>query len=67
MGKALKKVWRDGHFRKILLILISTQVGGNLYYMATNYALDEIGYDYGANMIVTGIVEVFAFLLLRIS
>lgn len=54
MGKALKKVWADGHFRKILLILVSTEVGGNLYYIATNYALDEIGYDYGANMIATG-------------
>jgi hypothetical protein len=65
VGKALRVVWADGHFRKIMLILVSTEVGGNLYYIATNYALDEIGYDYGANMIATGAIELLAFLVLR--
>ena len=35
-------------------------------YVATNYALDEIGYDYGANMVATGLIEVAAFLVLSI-
>jgi len=27
-----------------------------MYYYGTNYALDEIGFDYGANMIATGTI-----------
>ena len=36
-----------------------------MYYFGSNYALDEIGYDYGANMISTGLIELLSFFLLR--
>ena len=38
----------------ILLIIID--FGGTLNYVATNFALDEIGFNYGANMISTGLI-----------
>ena len=40
-------------------------IGGNLYYLGTNYALDQIGLDYGANMISNGIIEFFSYFVLR--
>lgn len=56
VGKALKGLWSSSHYRKTIIILILTEIGGTLYYFGTNYALDEIGYDYGANMISTGAI-----------
>lgn len=35
-----------------------------MYYYGTNYALDEIGFDYGANMIATGTIQLLAFVVL---
>lgn len=40
-------------------------MGAGLYYVATNYSLFEIGFDYGTNMTATGIIELFSFLFLR--
>lgn len=40
-------------------------MGGNLYYYGSSYALDEIGYSYGTNMVVTGFVELAAFIIMR--
>lgn len=33
---------------------MSIEIGGNLNYLGTNYAMDEIGLDYGGNMILAG-------------
>jgi hypothetical protein len=40
----------------MIIILILAEIGANLYFFATVYALDEIGYEYGANMIAFGVV-----------
>jgi hypothetical protein len=39
------------------VILILAELGANLYFFAYGYALEKIGYQYGANMIATGIVR----------
>jgi hypothetical protein len=44
----------------MIIIFICADVGITLNYIATNYALDEIGYDYGANMVATGLIESLA-------
>ena len=31
-------------------------MGAGLYYVATNFALFEIGYDFGTNMTATGVI-----------
>ncbi len=46
----------DPYYRKTIIILIIAEIGSNLYYMSTNYALDQIGFDYGANMVGTGTI-----------
>lgn len=49
----------------MLILLIFVDIGGNMYYIGTNYALDEIGLSYGWNMITSGIIEFSAFFVLR--
>lgn len=49
-------IFKDSYYRKTTIILIFVDIGSTMYYMATNFALDEIGYDYGANMISTGLI-----------
>jgi len=39
-----------------MLILTLLELGANFYYYGTNYALDQIGYSYGTNMIATGLI-----------
>lgn len=51
----------------MMLILTSMELGANLYYIGVNYALDEIGYSYGTNMIATGLCELAAYILLSIT
>lgn len=53
---ALKFIMKDKFYRKLTLILILLDLGGNLNYTATNFALDEIGYDYGTNIMTTGLI-----------
>jgi hypothetical protein len=38
------------------ILLTLAETGSNTYYYGSNYALDNIGYNYGSNMIVSGIV-----------
>lgn len=40
----------------MFIILILVDVGGTMYYIGSNYALDQIGLDYGANMISNGLI-----------
>jgi len=40
--------------------MISLEFGGNIYYFGSNYALDQIGYEYGTNLIAAGIIEALA-------
>lgn len=56
---------RNPEYRKLFLILMLVDIGGTLYYIGTNFALDEIGLEYGANMISSGIIEFAAFVVLR--
>jgi hypothetical protein len=54
MKESLQELYKDKYYLKMLIILIMANTGGNLYYSGTNFALDEIGLDYGANMIING-------------
>jgi hypothetical protein len=40
----------------MIIILILIESGANLYYNGTNYALNLIGFDYGANTISSGAI-----------
>ena len=61
-----KKILKNPYYLKLFIVLIFVDIGGNLYYFGTNYALDEIGLDYGANTISGGIIEFFSFVVMRI-
>lgn len=56
-GKAFKRLFTEPYFLKITIILCFTESGANLYYRATNYVIDQVGYDYGINAIACGIIE----------
>lgn len=56
---------KNPEYRKIFVILMLVDIGGTLYYIGTNFALDEIGLEYGANMISSGLIEFVAFAVLR--
>lgn len=66
MKESLKELFRDKYYLKMLIILTLANTGGNLYYSGTNFALDEIGLEYGANMISNGAIELLSFITLRI-
>ena len=48
----------------MVIVLCLTEIGCNLYYWGNNYAYDQIGYEYGANCIIAGIVECLGYLTL---
>lgn len=58
-------MFRDSYYRRTIIILTVSELGASLYYIATNYSLFEIGFDYPTNMIATGFVELLSFISLR--
>ena len=61
----MKAVLRDSYYKKMILTITVCELGASLYYVATNYSLFEIGFDYGINMTATGLIELLSFLFLR--
>jgi hypothetical protein len=55
--QAFKRLFSESKFLKITIILCFTESGANLYYRATNYVIDQVGYEYGVNAIACGIIE----------
>ena len=52
-------------YLKITIILCISETGANLYYWGTNYSIDQIGFEYGTNLLASGVIEAFAFLCIR--
>lgn len=65
--EGLKYVFQTSKYRKAVICLCISEMGANLYYWANNYAFDQIGYEYGTNMIACGILETFSFISLSNS
>lgn len=47
-----------------IVCLCFSETGANLNYWACNFAFDQIGYDYGVNMIAVGVLESLSFISL---
>jgi multisubunit Na+/H+ antiporter MnhC subunit len=63
----LLSIVKNTKYLKIVIILILVEFGGNLYFYATGYALNQIGWSYGANIIASGIIQSLACFTLSIS
>lgn len=57
----LKYVIGKRKYLVAIICLCISETGANLNYWACNYAFDQIGYEYGTNMIAVGILESFSF------
>ena len=51
-----KEVFSNKFYVKLILLLALLELGANLHYFGINYAIDQIGFDYGTNMIATGLI-----------
>jgi hypothetical protein len=56
----------DSNYLKLIVLLGLVGIGSNIHYLGINYALDQIGWEYGINCIFVGIIEVISYLFLRI-
>jgi hypothetical protein len=59
------KVICDPYYLKLIIVLSLAEIGCNINYTGTNYALDLVGWEYGINCIITGGIEFIAYLFLR--
>ena len=50
-----------------MVLLTVFEIGSNLTYEAMNYTLSSVGYSYGFNMILNGIIELFAYIFISYS
>ena len=56
MKDSFKECIGSRTYVQMVIVLCLTEIGCNLYYWGNNYAYDQIGYEYGTNCIVAGIV-----------
>ncbi len=62
--KNLRIVLGKKKYMVAILCLCVSETGANLNYWACNYAFDQIGYEYGTNLIAVGILETLSFISL---
>jgi hypothetical protein len=62
--QSLKLLLNSKLYIRMMLILFITESGANTYYWGNNYAYDQVGYEYGLNCIIAGIIEGFGFFTL---
>ena len=60
-------VLKDSRYCKTVVLLTVFEIGSNLTYEAMNYTLSSVGYIYGFNMILNGIIELFAYIFISYS
>jgi hypothetical protein len=64
MTAALRKVLKNKIYLRVMIVLFFSESGANAYYWGANYAYDQIGYEFGTNCIISGIIEAFGFVTL---
>lgn len=65
MAVSAKEVFGNRFYLKLIVLLALLELGANLHYFGVNYAIDQIGYAYGTNMIASGLIECAGYFTLR--
>jgi hypothetical protein len=58
------KVICDPFYLKLIVVITLVDIGNNINYTGTTYALAQIGWDYGLNCILIGSVELVSYIFL---
>ena len=64
MKDSFKECIGSRTYVQMVIVLCLTEIGCNLYYWGNNYAYDQIGYEYGTNCIIAGVVECLGYFTL---